>query len=106
MGPVILPGAYPPYRGPSSCTPLIMRNPQYLSLPPRCCCCGGCVSRFVGTCTQDDGDGKENCLAEADKDTIKANIVPLMCRAPPEVQRQVIYLVHLRVKKFYPSDSL
>lgn len=38
---------------------------------------------------QDDGDGKENCLAESDKDTIKANIVPLMCRAPPEVQRQV-----------------
>ena len=43
----------------------------------------------LGIPRQDDGDGKENCLAESDKDIIKANIVPLMCRAPPEVQRQV-----------------
>ena len=38
---------------------------------------------------QDDGDGKENCIAETDKEAIKANLVRLMCRSPPEVQRQV-----------------
>lgn len=38
---------------------------------------------------QDDGDDKESCLAQSDKEVIKANLVPLMCRAPPEVQRQV-----------------
>lgn len=47
--------------------------------------CFRCVWRTI---LQDDGDGKENCLAESDKDTIKVNIVPLMCKAPPEVQRQ------------------
>lgn len=37
---------------------------------------------------QDDG---EACLAESDKKTIRENLVPLMCRAPPEVQRQVSF---------------
>lgn len=40
---------------------------------------------------QDDG---EPCLAESDKKTIRANLVPLMCRAPPEVQRQVHFRAH------------
>lgn len=39
---------------------------------------------------QDDG---EACLAESDKKTIRENLVPLMCRAPPEVQRQVCLCV-------------
>ncbi|CAN0047642.1 unnamed protein product [Ascophyllum nodosum] len=37
---------------------------------------------------EDDGDGKHHCLAESDKEMIRANLVPLMCRAPPDVQRQ------------------
>ncbi|CAM9833425.1 unnamed protein product, partial [Ectocarpus sp. 12 AP-2014] len=52
---------------------------------------------------EDDGDGKENCLAEADKDTIKANIVPLMCRAPPEVQRQFAEALTIISKVDFPA---
>lgn len=74
---------------PPDCDTIVETLSLYL-FPPLLLLRRRCVSRFDVTCTQDDGDGKENCLAEADKDTIKANIVPLMCRAPPEVQRQVI----------------
>eukprot|EP00903_Cladosiphon_okamuranus_P009495 g9047.t1 len=52
---------------------------------------------------EDDGDGKENCLAESDKDTIKANIVPLMCRAPPEVQRQFAEALTIISKVDFPA---
>ncbi|CAM9520218.1 unnamed protein product, partial [Choristocarpus tenellus] len=51
----------------------------------------------------EDGEGKENCIAEPDKDAIKGNIVPLMCRSPPEVQRQFAEALTIISQHDFPS---
>eukprot|EP00904_Undaria_pinnatifida_P010098 jgi/Undpi1/6218/HiC_scaffold_20.g08702.m1 len=52
---------------------------------------------------EDDGDGKENCIAETDKEAIKANLVRLMCRSPPEVQRQFAEALTIISKVDFPA---